>query len=794
MKREKSDYIVPQAALNRLFNARRSLQPVYIYGMASYGKTECVRQFFSGKTYCYYSPISNDSEHLSDFESHINPHRKMPLPVVFDDLQFVNDEECRNRVLEIAERADVWPIFIARPPLLGWLVPYYTQNNFVVIDENDLALTIDQIREFFFSKNILISNENVEKLQEFIVGNPYALKVAATRLQNNPDAKTLIPHLREVFAKYMMTSVTKVWPADFLDFFVHLSVVDSFTVELAEYITENAYASAYIEKARSIANFIYKKNDEYLIRPIPLEGFRYQARIQLEPEKIREASQKAAEWYEKHEEFEKAMLLYSKNHCYSKIKEILIKNSSQNPSNGQYLGLSRYYFELSTAEIEENVVLMSGMSMICSMLFKTTLSEYWYDKLKEKVSQLSGEEKTEAKRRVAYLDIALPHRGSTTVLESIKSFGLLLTTKGLKLPEFSVTSNLPSAMNGGKDFCDWTLKDRAIAKKYGSLIALALGKNGKPIVNLALAESFWEKAGDNAEVLALLSRGQLEAELNDNLEMGFVAAGLFIRFYLMTGQLDTALLQYNAFERKCRDFKSTKFFPNLLALQCRIDLYRDDSIAVDIWLKNSAPDENKEIFALLRFQYMTKIRCYIAKGRLNEAFSLKEKMKWYAENYHRTYISIECDVLGAIINYRMDSDWKETLKNAIFAAEKYQFVRIISDEGAAIQPLLFKIKDELENIPEFNKNWFSKVIRECQKLSRMYPKYCAPPVMAPSNFSETARQILRLQSEGLSADEISKNLDIKLETVRYHIKQNYKKLGVNSKSRAIIVAKELYLL
>lgn len=793
MKREKSDYIVPQSALNRLFNARRTLQPVYIYGMSSYGKTELVRQFFSGKTFCYYSSNSKDSELLSDFESHINPKRKMPLPVVFDDLQFVNDEEKQNRILEIAERDDVWPIFIARPPLLGWLVPYYTQNNFVVIGENELALTVDQIREFFFDKKIHITNENIEKLQEFIVGNPYALKVAATRLQNNPDAKTLIPHLREVFSKYMMNSVTKVWPPEFLNFFIQLSPVDSFTIEMAEYITGNPFAPAYIEKARSIANFVYKKDDVYLIRPIPLEGFRYQFRSQFGTDKINEISRKAAEWYENHEEFEKAMVMYTRIHCTSKIKEILIKNSSQNPSNGQYLGLSRYYFELSESEIEENVVLMSGMSMICSMLFKTELSEYWYNKIKEKVDILKGEEKTEAKRRIAYLDIALPHRGSTTVLDSIKSIGVLLTTKGLKLPEFSVTSNLPSAMNGGKDFCDWSLKDRAIAKKYGNLIALVLGKNGKPIVNLALAESFWEKAGDNEEILSLLSRGQLESDLNDNLEMGFVASGLFIRFYLMTGQLDIALLQYTAFERKCRDFKCTKFFPNLLALQCRIDLYRDDSASTDMWLKTSAPDENKEIFALFRLQYMTKIRCYIAKNRLSEAFSLKEKMKWYAENYHRTYISIECDVLGAIINYRLDSEWKDVLKRALSAAEKYQFVRIISDEGAAILPLLLKIKEEFESSPEFNKNWFAKVIRESQKLSKIYPKYCAPPVMAPGNFSETARQILRLQCEGLSADEISKNLDIKLETVRYHIKQNYKKLGVNSKSRAIIMAKELYL-
>ena len=794
MKREKSDYIVPQAALNRLLNARRSLQPVYIYGMASYGKTELIRQFFSGKTFFYFSPLSEESEPLEDFESHINPHRKMPLAVVFDDLQSVSDEQNRKRIFEIADRADVWPIFIARAPLLDWLVPYYTQNNFVVIDENDLSITIEQVREFFFEKKIHISNMSIDKLQEFIVGNPYALKIAANRLQNNPDVKSLIPYLKEVFTKFTINYAIKNWPEDFKAFFVSISIVDSFTLELAEFITGNPFVRSYIEKARSIANFIFKNDDEYRIRPIPLEGFRHQAEVSLGSKKIKEISQKAAEWYEEHEELEKAMALYSKIGCKQKIKDLLIKNSSQNPSNGQYLGLSRYYFELSEAEIEENVILMSGMSMICSMLFKTELSEYWYEKLKAKIPLLEGEEKNEAKRRIAYLDIALPHRGSTTVLDSIKSFGVLLTTKGLKLPEFSVTSNLPSAMNGGKDFCDWTLKDRAIAKKYGNLIALALGKNGKPIVNLALAESFWEKAGDNAEILSLLSRGQLETELIGNLEMGFVAAGLFIRFYLMTGQLETAMLQYNAFERKCRDLKCTKLIPNLLALQCRIDLYRDDLVAADLWLKKYAPDENREIFALLRFQYMTKIRCYIAQGRLDEAFSLKEKMKWYAENYHRTFISIECDVLGAIINFRQESEWKGILMKALSVASKYQFVRIISDEGNAIVPLLLKIKDDIEKNPEINKTWFSKVLRESQKAGRLYSKYCSSPTAIPANFSETARQILRLQLQGLSTDEISKTLDMKFETVRYHIKQNYKKLDVKSKSRAIVVAKELNLI
>jgi len=794
MRREKSDYIVPNKALARLLDARRSAQPVYIYGMTSYGKTELIRQFFFGKTYVYYSPVSEQSESLDGFESHINPSRKMPLPVVFDDLQFLSDVEKQNKIFEIAERSDVWPIFIARAPLLGWLVPYYTQKNFIVIDENDLSMTTEQIREYFYENKIYFSNENIDKLQNFILGNPYALRVAKNCLENNPDPQNLFPTLKEIFSKFMLNSVTKNWSEEVRNFFISISIVDSFTLELASYITETSLATNYIEKARDISNFIIKEENEYRIRPIPLEGFRYQARLFWGIEKINELSKKAAEWYEKNGEFDKAIELYYKIGCKEGLKVILLKNSSQNPSNGQYLNLSRYYFKLDEADIEESVILMSGMSMVCSMLFKTDLSEYWYDKLKEKSKILKGTEKTEASRRLAYLDIALPHRGSETVLGSIRSLATLLTTKGFVLPEFSVTSNLPSLMNGGKDFCDWTLKDREIAKKFGKIVSLALGKTGKPIVNLALAESFYEKNGEDLEILSLLSRGQLEAELNNNIEMGFVATALFIRFYLMSGQMKTAMLQLMAFEQRCKDMNCTKLLPNMRALQCRIDLYRDDSLATDLWLKNYAPDENKEIFAMLRFQYMTKIRCYIAKGRLNEAFSLKEKMKWYAENYHRKYISIECDILSSIIKYRQGEEWKSDLINALTAASHYQFVRIFSEEGSAVTPLLLRIKQEIDDIPEINKSFFLKVLRESQKISGMYSKYCAPPAASPNNFSETARQILRLQVQGLSVEDISKNLEMKAETVRYHIKQNYKKLGVNSKTKAIIAAKELYLI
>ena len=67
-------------------------------------------------------------------------------------------------------------------------------------------------------------------------------------------------------------------------------------------------------------------------------------------------------------------------------------------------------------------------------------------------------------------------------------------------------------MNGGKDFCEWSKKDRELAGKIGKLVEFVLGKYGKGLVNLALAESFFEKGEDNYEVAVLANKGRMQAE------------------------------------------------------------------------------------------------------------------------------------------------------------------------------------------------------------------------------------------------------------------------------------------
>ena len=180
------------------------------------------------------------------------------------------------------------------------------------------------------------------------------------------------------------------------------------------------------------------------------------------------------------------------------------------------------------------------------------------------------------------------------------------------------------------------------------------------------------------------------------------------------------------------------------------------------------------------------MRCYLALGENLKALALLEKLGEYAERCHRTYIRMETGVLGAIVRRRLGTEWEPMLTDALDEAESYQFVRLITELGPAILPLL---KTQSRAGP-----WFKKVLEETQQMARRYPGYLSPRNAAREDFSSTALEILRLQSEGLSATLIAERLGMKVDNVRYHIRENYRKLGAGGKAEAIAAARGLGLI
>lgn len=79
-------------------------------------------------------------------------------------------------------------------------------------------------------------------------------------------------------------------------------------------------------------------------------------------------------------------------------------------------------------------------------------------------------------------------------------------------------------------------------------------------------------------------------------------------------------------------------------------------------------------------------------------------------------------------------------------------------------------------------------------MALLYPSYLKSESASKVSFSDNALHILRLQAEGMSNKEIADVLNIAINTVKYHSRENYKKLNVSSKAAAVTEARKRNLI
>ena len=76
-------------------------------------------------------------------------------------------------------------------------------------------------------------------------------------------------------------------------------------------------------------------------------------------------------------------------------------------------------------------------------------------------------------------------------------------------------------------------------------------------------------------------------------------------------------------------------------------------------------------------------------------------------------------------------------------------------------------------------------------MENHYPGYLRVGIAGRADFSEQALSVLSLLAKGYSVPQMAEMLAVKSSTVKYHIKQIYKKLGVSSRSDAVLTARNV---
>lgn len=785
-------YIRPKIANKKMKAAQTLLQTVYLYGISGCGKTAFIRDYLGKKQYYYYSAEQLNAEDLD-----IALHDK-PLIVVIDDLHQLRTDELREQIIKkieiLARRPDVWLILSGRSRMPSWLLSVYYRKVFTVIEEEEFVLSDAEVIQYMSLWGLTLTEEDYKKIIGLTKGIGIIIRLVAMELASGrPFDSSYIERMRNDFWDYLDCHVYDQWEVEIQEFFIQVCIVEEFDQHLAEMITGRSDVERMIAIAEQLGNFLQFREviagkRIYEIRLAMRHSMRRRLLRTYQKEKWERLYYNAGLYYELESDTPNALKMYEACHDTERIAGLLISNARKNPASGHYYELRQYYLSLPEEKIRESVELMAGMSMLQSMLLNIEESERWYEELKQLEERFSGSAKKAAKGQLVYLDIALPHRGSSSLINILKNAGTLLMNRNISLPEFSVTSNMPSQMNGGKDFCEWSRRDKELANSIGKIIEFTLGKYGKGLVNLALAESFLEKGEDSYEIANLTNKGMMQAQAGGKIEQCFVAYGILAWLHILNDHAEDAKELLLNFEKKAEQEGSTKLLSNLTALQLRIGLYQGKTAEAVEWIE-SAPNEEIEFSTMERFQYLTKVRVYLLMGKYEKAINLLQRIQYYAELMHRTYIAMEADLLLAITQYRMGNEkWMGTLQKTVNQAEDYYFVRLISREGAAVNRMLKEM-----NWNGKNSKYVQTILAETEKIALAYPGYLKQAA-EEAVFSENAIKILKLQAEGLSTTEIAGELGLKIENVKYHNKQNFKKLGVNSKTAAVTEARKRKLI
>ncbi len=143
---------------------------------------------------------------------------------------------------------------------------------------------------------------------------------------------------------------------------------------------------------------------------------------------------------------------------------------------------------------------------------------------------------------------------------------------------------------------------------------------------------------------------------------------------------------------------------------------------------------------------------------------------------------------------RSGKAWKGLFLRALHRAKEYHFRRVITEHGAAVQSMLSEVKKTFLSETKGEGEWYRDLLREAAHMVEMYPNYLGSDNIRFSEFSPQSLELLRMQAQGKTIEEISKLLGVSLRTAKYRASENYAKLGAKGKTDAVQKASILRLI
>ena len=713
--------------------------------------------------------------------------------LLIDDLQLLQEERDLQTLCELirtgAERRFV---LLSRGAPPGSLMAFQYAGLMTVLEAEDLLFDQNDIRVLLQNCGITTTDNELAAIRQESIGYPLGVNIIARYMSGGrPFSKEIVAKgYREVFS-YFEAAVYRRFDLPMRRFLLELAPFEQFDLEMARMVSGDPHAGDLLD---------WLLHNTSMLRCEDLHTFSFwpqfrtfllwQMGREYTDEKRKAIFGRGGLYYELKEDYAHALACYTKGGDHSKVSDLLVRNAELHPGMGHYSEMENYYRSLPESEIAASPSLMQGMSMLCALAMDYEGSERWYRELREFWKRCEKQDAAgkQARGRLAWLDISLPQRGVDGLAATIPAVFTLLINKELTLPSFSVTSALPSLMNGGKDFSEWSKKDDLLYKTMRIPVEAILGRDGVGLADCAIAESRFEKGENISDRMLSLIPKVNEIRQRGTPDMEFAVGGLLARSQLASGQSEDARHTMVSLRAQFAERGLTRFLPNMDAMLCRMDLLNGELDSADAWYHEKAPRDPMHINVMKRYQYLTQAMVELADGRPDAARLTLAPLEAYVKNCARYIDSVHLHVLTAIALYRQKDDaWRGRLTQALETAAAYRFIRTISVYGTAVLPLL----EELERVG--SAKWHKQLMSEVRTQAAYYPNFLQPRLALSDTLTPMELQILHLVCADKSNAEIAEIMNIKLSTVKTHVSHILTKLDVKRRSEAKTAARKLRL-
>jgi LuxR family maltose regulon positive regulatory protein len=192
-------------------------------------------------------------------------------------------------------------------------------------------------------------------------------------------------------------------------------------------------------------------------------------------------------------------------------------------------------------------------------------------------------------------------------------------------------------------------------------------------------------------------------------------------------------------------------------------------------------------------------RLQIATGRPEVTLPVLAQLRQLATESRWGMRVIECYVLEARARFLQDKIKARSLVDeALALAAPNHSVRCFVDEGCEIDSLLLDLRQgEIDNWPHSKRKFLEditvSIAAETGEVNQTTIKDSSPVPGLIEPLSDRECQILALIASGNTNNTISSTLFISLNTVKWHLKNIFGKLGVSNRTSAVAVARQLGL-